>query len=216
MDTLFPDLPEQIQTELKDILFTREFSAGETVFQQGALSRAIYFVTSGRIKITRVTREGYETVLCMRGPSDIFCPVPVMDHGEQLGSAVALTDGAMLWAEKSDFNSLCQKYPELLAKVQGDCLFEVRRLVGRMEAFNFRSLRERLAFTLLDFLNHHPAENGSEHEVIVKQQELAGLVGASRESVSRTLSEFENLGILSTYRGRLVIHDQEKLKLISG
>ena len=146
------------------------------------------------MKITRVSKAGYESVLCVRGPGNIFCPVPVLDDGEQLGTATALTDGSMMRVEQQQLLTRCQQYPEILAYIQGDCLHEVRQLLVRMENFAYRSIRERLAFTLIDMLNRQTT-NGEPNMVLdLKQQELAGLIGASRESVSRTLSDFESRG----------------------
>jgi CRP-like cAMP-binding protein len=65
-------------------------------------------------------------------------------------------------------------------------------------------------------MKRHNRQGETDNILDLKQHELAGLIGASRESVSRTLSDFEARGILSTHRGGLVILDLEKLKLISG
>ena len=114
------------------------------------------------------------------------------------------------WAERKAFESLCLESPALLAYVQSDCLLEVRRLLGRVEAFAFRSIRERLAFTLLDESQRQLAHN----ELRLTQQELAGLVGASRESISRALSKLADEGILQVFRGRLIIDKPDQLKII--
>lgn len=206
----------EIFSTLENIATIRKFKAGENFFIQGEDSKGIFIVTEGRVKVSRVTKEGDETVLCVRGPGNIFCPVPVLDEGEHLGTATALTDGELYQVEQQQLLSRIQQHPELLAYIQGDCLNEVRRLLVRMENFAFRSIRERLAFTLIDILERQIARGESTSSLDLKQQELAGMVGASRESVSRTLSDFEAKGILSTHRGGLVILDPEKLKLIAG
>jgi CRP-like cAMP-binding protein len=212
---VFSALSPQIRDQLNKIFHHRVCEKGSHIFEQGMFAKAIYLVKNGRVKISRVTKEGYETILCVRGPGEIFCPVPILDQGDQLGTAMALTDVELFWAEEEIFNDLCQKNPALLSIVQTDCLFEVRRLLHRMEAFAFRSIRERLAFTLLDEIQRQAFHGGSSDELQLKQHELAGLVGASRESVSRTLSEFEDEGILLTHRGHLVILDRERLEKIS-
>lgn len=213
---LFSHLPINIQEKLLNILNERKFKEGARIYIQGAPPKAIYIIKKGRVKIVRVTKEGHESILCVRGTGDIFCPVPILDQGDQIGTAIALTDVELYWAEKTDFNILCKKKPELMAFVQGDCLFEVRRLLQRMEAFAFHSIQERLAFTILDELSRQVDHGGLENELRLKQQELAGLVGASRESISRTLSKLRDQGIVSVFRGRLVIENIEKLKIIAN
>ena len=100
--------------------------------------------------------------------------------------------------------------------MQKDCLLEVRRLLGRMESFAFHSVKDRVAITLLDESQRQAQFGGSLNELRITQQELAGLVGASRESVSRTLSKMEDEGIVETLRGRILIRDRQKLQMLVG
>lgn len=216
MNEFLEKLTEDTATQLTQVLQFKSFHKDENIFIQGASSEAIYFIVKGRIKISRVTYDGNEIILCMRSSGDIFCPVPVLDLGKQLGSAIAMTDGTLFWIEKEVFTELCTKYPDLLALVQGDCLFEVRRLLGRMESYAFRSIRERLAQALLEILEHNESQDILGNTIQMKQSDLAGIVGSSRESISRTLSQFEDQGILKTSRGYIHILDKGKLALIAN
>ncbi len=216
MNAIFEKLSEETANQLKLVLHPRPFRKDERIFVQGAPSKAIYFIIEGRIKIARVTHDGNEIILCMRCPGDIFCPVPVLDMGDQLGTAVALTDGKLYWVEKDVFKKLCARFPDLLALVQGDCLFEVRRLLGRMESYAYRGIQERLALALLEALEQNKVQGIPGNTIRLKQTDLAGIVGTSRESISRTLSQFEDQGILRTSRGLVQVFDPEKLSQIAN
>jgi CRP/FNR family transcriptional regulator len=207
----FDHLPPDVQTRLRGLLHTRTFKAGEQLFAQGEPGSAIYLLVTGRVKIVRVTPEGHESILCMRGPGEYFCPVPVLDGGTQLGAAVAISDGVLLWAERDAFCALCESSPELLATAQGDCLAEVRHLLNRLEAFAFRSVNERLAVAVLDESRHQHTDGLPADELRLTQQELAELVGASRETVSRILSRLEREGVVALRRGRVIIRDRARL-----
>jgi CRP-like cAMP-binding protein len=210
----FANLPPQIETELRNQLRVFSFAAGDSVFVQGASPKAVYLVASGNVKVVRVTPEGYESVLCMRGAGDYFCPVPLLDKGSHLGTAVATTDVTLFSIDQDIFHDLCRRSPELLAVVQGDCLSEVRHLLNRLETFAFRNIKERLAMALLNELRHQ--DNGrSPDELLLTQQDLAGLVGASRESVSRILKAFERKGIVQLGRGRIILQDRSRLRQIA-
>lgn len=208
---LFDHLAPDVQARLREMLHAQTFAPGEQVFAQGAPGSAIYLVAKGRVKITRVTPEGHESVLCVRGAGDYFCPVPVLDGGVQLGAAVAMTEVTLLWAERAGFMALCEANPELLSNVQGSCLAEVRSLLNRLEVFAFRSVRERLTVALLDESRHQQLGGESASELRLTQQELAGLVGASRESVSRILAQLEREGAVTLKRGRVIIRDRDRL-----
>jgi CRP/FNR family transcriptional regulator len=192
----FKNLPPEIETKLRNLLQVHTFSAGEAVFLQGDSPNGIYLVISGRAKITRVTPEGYESILCVRGPGDYFCPVPLLDHGDHLGSAIAINDVTLFSVERKAFFDLCQKSPELLSIVQADCLSEVRHLLNRLEGFAFRQVRDRVAIALVHEIRRQSGENSTDKEICMTQEEIAGLIGASRESVSRNLTRMANDGIL--------------------
>jgi CRP-like cAMP-binding protein len=199
---LFLSLPPLLQEKLRPLVRMRHFQAGEMIFLQEDPSEAIYFVEEGRVKIARVSPEGEETILCIRHPGEYFCPVPLLDGKGQLGTAFALTPVTILSIERQVFLELAREHPELLAIVQADCLKEVRYLLHRLEAFSRFSVRERVISGLLDALQ--PA---SENRAIVwlTHQELANLIGASRENVSRTLKELEKEGLIRLCRGKIEI-----------
>jgi CRP/FNR family transcriptional regulator len=165
-----------------------------------------------RVKITRVTEEGNENVLCVRGSGALFCPLPFLDSGNELGTAIAMTDVVLWRIDKEQFLFLASNNPNLLAYVQRDCLFEVRNLVRRMEKVAFKNVYQRLASAIVDLLERQVTKGGSRSELKIKHHDLAGIIGASRESVSRSLSRLEKQHLLTTYRGRLVVHNIEKIK----
>jgi CRP-like cAMP-binding protein len=205
----------ELETKLQDILHVYSFAAGETIFAQGETAGAIYLIASGTAKIVRVTKKGFESILCVRGPGDYFCPVPILDGGCHLGTAVAMSDVTLYACEGKQFSSLCQSNPELLAAVQKDCLPEVRHLLNRLESLAFRSIKERLAITLLDQRRFQLKTDGSPNEIHLTQKELAAHIGASRERVSKTLKNMEREGILTLKRGSVTLHDIERLQRLS-
>ncbi|KAA3646507.1 MAG: Crp/Fnr family transcriptional regulator [Chloroflexi bacterium] len=211
----FENLPLEVSNKLRNQLQVQSFRAGERIFLQDDFANAIYLVANGRAKIVRVTTEGFESILCVRNPGDYFCPVPLMDKSGHLGSAIAMTDITLLQVDRQAFLKLCDESPELLALVQGDCLSEVRTLLNRLEGFAFRGLRERIAVAILSETNRQEQEISSRTELLITQHELASLVGASRESVSRHLSRLEDEALVILKRGRIIIRDRPGLEKIA-
>ncbi len=205
-------LPPDVKSRLLAAASLKTYLPGESIFSQGDQPTAFYIVVSGRVKVSRVTPEGYENILCVRREGEHFCPVPILDGGEHLGTAFAMTDVTLLWIDHDDFYALCRQSPELLSLVQGDCLAEVRRLLQRFEVVAFRSIRERVAHTLLAMSQ---AESSQTETLHLTHQELGALVGASRESVSRALNELERRGIVRLERGRVTILSADRLQRIA-
>ncbi|MFQ5921726.1 MAG: Crp/Fnr family transcriptional regulator [Anaerolineales bacterium] len=212
----FSHLRPELQDDLKLLFEEHRYSPGHEVFLQGDPSESVYMVAEGRVKLTRVAQEGFESVLCVRRPGEYFCPVSVIDRGPQLGTAEAMGEVVLLEADREQFNALCKDNPELLAIVQGTCISEVRTLMQRVEAFAFRNVRERLAMTILEESHRQRLNGNPVDEIRITQQELAGLVGASRESISRTMTRLEQDGMVQTGRGRVRILDRPQLRKLSG
>ena len=213
---VFAHLRPELRENLKLLFEERRYAPGQEVYLQGDPTKFVYMVAQGRVKLTRVARQGFESVLCIRRPGEYFCPVTVVDRGPQLGTAVAMEEVVLLEADRAHFNVLCEDNPELLGMVQGTCIGEIRSLMRRVEAFAFSNVRERLAMTLLEESSRQRGNGNPSDEIRITQQELAGLVGASRESISRTMTRFEHGGLVQTGRGRITILDREALKELSG
>ena len=210
----FETIPSEVELAIRQSFRIKNFAPGEIIFLQDASPDTIYLVGNGKVKIVRVTRDGYESILCVRRMGDYFCPVPLLDGGTHLGTAIAMDEVTLFCIDKETFNDLCNSYPDFLNIVQGDCLGEVRNLMKRLEAYAFRSVRERVAFALLEESQRQQNPANQPLEIYLTQQDLAALVGASRESVSRALNKFARDGILSLKRGRVIVHDTERLEKI--
>jgi CRP/FNR family transcriptional regulator, cyclic AMP receptor protein len=207
----FQHLEPDIIASLQELMHISSLEPGEVIFSQGSQASDVFIVVTGRIKVIRTSLDGHAIILCMPGPGDFFCPLPVIDHGPHLGLAQAITHVTLQKIESEDFLALCEKYPKLLSAVQGSCLGEVRRLAQRLESITFDSLKNRLALTLTNENLRLKVINGKETEIKLTQEELAQMVGASRESVSRILQVWESEGILTLKRGGLTVCSQDKL-----
>jgi CRP/FNR family transcriptional regulator len=206
------DLPSLARKVLGRRFQFTKFPAGSRIFVQGTPPVAYYLVKDGEVKITRITPNGNETILCLPTAGETFCPVPLMDHGLHLGTATAITGVSILVIPQADFTRLCADNHDLSAAVQGACLNSVRRLLRRMEMNSFRSARSRVAFILLGAQLPHVTNSQGQEEVTVTHQTLAELVGISRETVSRILARWAREGTVAGSRGRLTILNVERLR----
>jgi len=207
----FDCLAPKLQESLRGLLHQQTFASGEHLFSQGAATTSFYIIAEGRVKVTRVTAQGDEIILCVRGPGQFLCPVTTLDGGSQLGRAEALTDTSVLRAERDSLAALCQQHPELLGIVVQSCLWEVRHLVERVELLASQGVQRRLARMLLIYIGRQ-VQGSSVNEVPLTHQDLGALIGASRESVSRALAQLQREGSVSLTRGRVIILDRERLQ----
>jgi CRP/FNR family cyclic AMP-dependent transcriptional regulator len=211
IQTLDPD----IQSALFEIMREVSFSAGDQIFAQDDPASKFFVVVSGRVKVMRVTSDGHEMILCMITSGGCFCPLAVMDEGSQLGMAQAATDVTLLCAQATDFRAFYQNNLQLADKMMKTCLHDMRRLVGRLESLTFESLKMRLARILLEKSVSVPIDHTTRDEIHLTQQEIAQLIGVSRESVSHLLAVWERENALVLKRGRVIISHRDILEQLA-
>jgi len=207
--------PDQLDGELVAVMrrYMDEISlpAGAQIFRQDVPADDLYIVGRGRAKLVRVTSGGNELILCMPGPDEPFCPVTLLDGGPQLGTAFAISDVTLLHCKRDTFDTLCEAHPEVLSAVRAACLGEVRRLAQRLELSSYGSLKKRLATLLLD-ATRIQAQRGDPLELRnITHQNLADIIGASRERVSTVLAEWRDADIINTRRGTISILRRDEL-----
>jgi CRP/FNR family transcriptional regulator, cyclic AMP receptor protein len=173
-------------------------------------------VDSGRVKITRVAHDGGETVLCVRLPGQFFCPVTLFDNGPQLGTAVAMGEVRLLSAGGQEFEQILQDCPELSAEIQRECLVEVRTLMHRLERAGTRNLPRRVAATLLTQAQQLSRLGETPDIIRLTHQDIAGLTGASREAISRSLGKLARDGLIQTGRAEIRLLRPDRLRRLAG
>jgi len=139
-----------------------------------------------------------------------------MDDGAQLGMAQAATDVTLLSIKAAEFREFYQNNPQLSDKMMKTCLHDMRRLVGRLESLTFESLKIRLATILLEKSVAVPIDHTTQDEIHLTQQEIAQLIGVSRESVSHLLAVWEKENALILKRGRVIISHRDKLEQLAA
>lgn len=209
-------LDPNIRSKLLGIMHELFFSAGEQIFAQGDSAAGFFVVVSGRVKITRLTSDGHEMILCMIAPKGCFCPISLLDGGSQLGMAQAISDVTLLYAKAADIRGFNQYYPQIADRMIKTCLYDMRRLVERLESLTFESLKKRLARFLLEKSIPVSIDHTTQNEIHLTQQEISQLIGVSRESVSHLLAAWERESALVLKRGRVIISHRDLLEQLAA
>ena len=209
---LFADLSEEELRALAGHVASHRVEAGEAIFAEGDPCQGFYIVESGEVKIYKTAPSGREQVLTIERAGDTVAELPVFDGGPYPASAVAMTDGSLLFVSKRDFRSLVLEHPEVGLKVLKNVGARLRRLVGLIEELSFTTVRGRLAMLLVRLVRTegHPTERG--HEVTLPpNQDLAAQVGTVRELISRNLGRLQAEGLIRLDGKRMIVPDVDAL-----
>jgi CRP/FNR family cyclic AMP-dependent transcriptional regulator len=171
-------------------------------------------ILSGRVKVFTTAPSGYEAVLAVRGPGDIVGELACVDTKSRSATVVAL--------EPVNTHIIqCQEFENFLTDYPGAGKVLVQMVVGRLRAANRRRLefgaypvQQRLAMVLLDLDEWYGREckTGRDIDLALSQFDLAGLVGASLEAVSKAVRSLSQAGIIATRRRHVTVLQPDALR----
>ena len=186
---------------------TEHHPARELIFSKGSPGRSMMAVLRGSIKISLPSLAGREIVLAILEPGEIFGEMALLDGSERTADATAMTDCELLVIDHRDFIPFLERRPDL-------CIVLLRLLCRRLRQTNehvegalFERLETRLAKALVRLSVPTVPPEQPAHRVRVSQTELAAMLGAARESVSRQLHAWQRVGLLELGRREILISD---------
>ena len=206
---LFASLPEEMVEQLRSQARVRDLAKGDLLFAQGDESSELYVVQEGRIAISTRSSDNRESMVAVMESGGLFGEMGLFDGGPRSAEARALTDTVLVEVAFDDVRAAVEQQPEVLWVI-------VRLLAQRIRATDealadavFLDVPARTAKRLLEL-----AGDADEFQLPMTQEDLAGLVGASRERVNKALAMFVRLEwIQATGRSRYRILDRDQLEL---
>jgi CRP/FNR family cyclic AMP-dependent transcriptional regulator len=214
---LFAAVPEKTLTGLRTT--TRMLAAGETLFSMGDPAGAAYVAVTGRLKIVRLAdSDGRELLLDIVGPGAILGELAMFRDAPRSASIVALTESELISIDRRDFLEVVRSHSDLAITLLSRLAEKVRTLTATLEESSFLELSARLARRLLDLSRRFgvATAGGLTLDVPLSQQDLARLLGVSREAVNKQLRQWESLGTITLRRGRVSINDLAWLNETAG
>ena len=219
---LFAGLDDATLTLCADAMRGRKFRRGETVFHVEDPGDALFLVTSGEIKIVLPSEEGAEPVILTTvGRGGFFGELALLDGRPRSASAIAVRPAETLVLRRDAFDRLVDAEPALRRAMFAALTGEIRRLTGQIADLHFLDLPGRLARHLLrmggaeDILDGRARSDDPAQPIRLvwpyTQSELAGMIGGSRQSVNRMLSDFVQEDLLRFEANELVIPDPGRL-----
>lgn len=213
---LLADLGPDVLARLAERIELREVKRREVIYLPGDPGGSVYFVNGGRVKISKVTRDGKALTLSYCGPSELFGEVCLVDGGPREEMAEAMENAMITEIERSDFEKLVQTHSQLGFQLTRLLAGRRRDLENKLETLVFRDVTSKLAELLLQLAQEYGVEDSRGTLVALKitHQELANLIGSTRETVSLTLSQFKKKKYIATEGRKVIISDSESLKAL--
>jgi len=211
---LFENMPEEHLEALAGITERKSYGRGETVFSEGDPVRGFYIVSSGRIKIFKLSPEGKEQTLHLFGEGEPFGEIPVFSGGRYPASATAHTESRVLFLPRTAFLDLVRKEPSIALNMLAILSRRLRRFAGMIEDLSLREVPGRLAAHLLTL--HDRKGAGPSFPLEMPKRELAALLGTIPETLSRIFGKMRQEKLIRLDGSTIEILDRTRLEGIAA
>ncbi len=194
---------------LSRLAAARRLEAGQYAFWEGDAPDYFYILITGRIKVLKHSSQGKEVIIAFFGPGEMFGEVAVFEDKVYPASAQAAVDSQVAAIRKDDLLSFLAAHPQVVLRIINILGGRLREAQGRLKDLAGERVEQRLARTLLML----SAKLGA--SLPFTRQEIADMAGTTTETAIRVLGRLKEGNIIRSTRGKIVILNSTKLKLLS-
>jgi CRP/FNR family transcriptional regulator, cyclic AMP receptor protein len=211
---LFESLDDEETRALRAGVTDVELARGERLFDEGDGGDRLYVVLDGKIKLTRTSADGRENLISLVGPGEMFGELSLFDPRPRTMSASAVTDVRMAALAHEYLRSWLSGHPDVALHLLAALARRLRRTNEVMSDLVFTDVPGRVAKALLDLAARFGVqqEEGLQVHHDLTQEELAQLVGASRETVNKALADFVARGWIQLHPKSVLLIDTERMR----
>jgi CRP/FNR family cyclic AMP-dependent transcriptional regulator len=210
---LFAALDAESAASLESTLTRRTLARGHVVFREGDAGDRLFVILDGKVKISRAAADGRENLLAVLGTAEMFGELSLFDPGPRTASATTVTASTLASLDHDDLRPLLIERPGVAVQLLKALAQRLRRTNEAMADLVFTDVPGRVAKALLDLSAKFgvPEDGNTRVRHDLTQEELAQLVGASRETVNKALSEFAHRGWLRVDGRSVLLLEPDRL-----
>jgi CRP/FNR family transcriptional regulator, cyclic AMP receptor protein len=210
---LFERLSHAELERLESRSLVRRFPRKSLIYMPSDQADGVLLLTTGRVRIGTVTDEGKQAILAFVEPGELFGELAVFDDGDREDYAEATEDSTLLFLPAEEIRSLAENHAGVAFGVTKLIGLRRRRIERRLKSLLFRSNRERLIHLLLELAEQYgkPADGGIDLGIKLSHQDLAAVIGSTRETVTIVLGELQAEGAIRLGRRKVLLLEAARL-----
>ncbi len=206
---IFSSLNDDELGELANLAIERSFVPDEFIFWDGDAPEWFYIVAEGKVKVLKHSSLGREFIIAFFGPGEMFGEIAVFENKPYPASAQAVAETKVVGIKREEFISFLANRPQVALRIISVLGGRLRDAQGRLRDLAGERVEQRLASVLLMLSSKLGLT------LPFTRQEIADMVGTTTETAIRVMSHLKDRGIIRTVRGKVIILDEEKLRLLS-
>ncbi|MCS6319907.1 MAG: Crp/Fnr family transcriptional regulator [Nitrospira sp.] len=215
---LFDGISPSEMQEMEKITRMEEVKKRQPLYLPGDPSSSVYLLKRGRVKIANTAANGKEVTFDILEAGDVFGELDVLEDAPRSTSAETLDDALICVIPRKDFDQYLAMHPSVMFKLTKLIGLRLKKIQSRVEDLVFREVPARLAHLLLKLSKSDGVADGQGVRLKAKltHQEMANLIGCSRETVSATMGQFRDEGLLQIDGRMITILNEKGLSRIQG
>jgi len=213
---LFAGIGDAEMQRLAERTTMREFSRGKVILHPNEPQELVYLIKEGRVKISRYSPDGREQILTLLESGDVFGEFALVKEAEPV-HVEAFEDTLICALYREDFLALVRRQPEVMLHMLKVLAKRLRVAEEEIADLVFRDVSGRLASLLLRLAEAYGQKNGGGSRLILRitHQDIASMIGATRETVTSTLGRFRDAGLIATEHRSILIKSPEGLRQLT-
>ena len=214
---LFATLSDDEFSCLQSVFLIRSFLRNQVIFLEEETGKYMYIVLAGKVKVTKTTADGKETVLAIQQAGDFFGEMALLDGQTTPATVSAMEDCRIAMVSNEDFHRHLMHNEKVVQAIIQVLCARLRQVWGRIQSLSYATADARIRGTLLQLSRRHgvPDDRGIIIDLKITHQDLAGMVGTSRETVSRTLAQLRRDGVLLIEGRRIIVLNPRSLLAVT-
>ena len=211
---LFSSIEPEAAGALRATMTLVTLARGDVLFREGEPGDRLYVIATGKVKVGRRAPDGRENLLAVLGPGEMIGELSLFDPGARTATATAVADTSLYELEHSGLVAWIEHHPGVATHLLGALASRLRRTNEAVADLIFSDVPGRVAKSLLGLSERFgsPVADGIRVAHDLTQEEIAQLVGASRETVNKALADFAARGWIRREGRAVVLLDRERLE----
>ncbi len=210
---LFATLSEEEFKCLEHIFQIKNYRKNQIIFLEEETGNYMYIVMAGKVKVTKSTSTGKETIIAIHQAGDFFGEMALLDGKTSPATVSAMEDCRIATIYQADFQRLIMTNEKVVRQIIQVLCSRLRQVWSQIQQLSHSSADDRIRAGLLQLSRKHGVQDarGIIIDLKITHQELAELVGTSRETVTRTLARLQRRGVLQLDQRRIIVLKPKEL-----
>lgn len=211
---LFTSLNQDSMMELNKMVKEKEIEKNQPIYFPNEPSNSIYFLKTGRVKISRYSDDGKEMIMAFINPGEVFGEMAYLGEEERTDIAITVEPSFICAINKNDFAQFIEKNPTLNLRLTRLIGLKLKSYSERIEDLVFKDSKQRVISFLLKIAEDNGKKVGEQIFVkpFLKHQDIADLTACARQTVNDVLTDLREKKIIDFDRKKLIINDINALK----